>query len=89
MPTYDYKCSKCGHLFEAFQKMSDVPLRDCPKCKASGTVKRMIGAGAGFIFKGSGFYSTDYKKSSHAQTAKPDCSDCGQSQCPQAGKKKK
>jgi putative FmdB family regulatory protein len=59
MPTYEYKCKKCGHLFEEFQKMSDPPLKKCPKCK--GKVERLIGKGAGIIFKGSGFYQTDYK----------------------------
>lgn len=88
MPTYDYKCSKCGHIFEAFQKMSDAPLNNCPQCKTSGSVKRMIGSGAGFIFKGSGFYSTDYKKSGSSQAVKPECSDCSQSQCPKAEKNK-
>ncbi len=59
MPTYEYKCNDCGYLFEEFQKISDEPLSTCPKC--GGTVKRLIGAGAGPIFKGSGFYHTDYK----------------------------
>jgi putative FmdB family regulatory protein len=60
MPTYDYICTKCGNEFEFFQKMTDKPLSKCPKCK--GKVKRLIGAGSGIIFKGSGFYETDYKK---------------------------
>lgn len=59
MPTYDYECAKCGHKFEKFQKMSDDVLKSCPKCK--GKVQRLIGGGAGIIFKGSGFYQTDYK----------------------------
>jgi putative FmdB family regulatory protein len=59
MPTYDYKCSSCGYTFEYFQPMSDKPLTECPKCK--GILKRIIGMGAGPIFKGSGFYQTDYK----------------------------
>ena len=59
MPTYDYKCSKCNHTFEYFQPMSDTPLSECPKCK--GSLKRIIGTGSGAIFKGSGFYQTDYK----------------------------
>ena len=62
MPTYDYKCTKCGHVFEAFQHITDKPLTRCPECK--GTVRRMIGGGMGVIFKGSGFYSTDNRKSS-------------------------
>lgn len=59
MPTYDYKCTECGYLFEYFQKMTDSPLEECPECH--GKLKRLIGAGAGPIFKGSGFYQTDYK----------------------------
>ncbi len=62
MPTYDYKCSECGYKFELFQTMSADPIDVCPKC--NGKVKRLIGAGAGPIFKGSGFYQTDYKNSS-------------------------
>ncbi len=61
MPTYDYACPKCGHKFEQFQQMSDPLLRRCPKCKKLG-LKRLIGGGAGLIFKGTGFYITDYKK---------------------------
>lgn len=66
MPTYDYKCLKCGHQFEVFQTMTEKQLLNCPEC--GGELKRLIGAGAGPIFKGSGFYQTDYKNSSH----KPD-----------------
>ncbi len=62
MPTYDYKCLDCGHAFEYFQKMSDEPLKECPKCK--GNVKRLFGTGLRPIFKGTGFYETDYKSSS-------------------------
>src|SRR3954468_1916878 len=60
MPTYEYVCPKCGHEFEQFQSMNDQPLTTCPKCGKKG-VKRLIGGGAGLIFKGSGFYITDYK----------------------------
>jgi putative FmdB family regulatory protein len=60
MPTYEYACPKCGHQFELFQSMRDEPLKKCPKCKKLG-VKRLVGGGAGLIFKGSGFYITDYK----------------------------
>ena len=60
MPTYEYRCKK-GHLFERLQKMSDAPVRRCEKCGSP--CERLIGSGAGLIFKGSGFYITDYKKS--------------------------
>jgi putative FmdB family regulatory protein len=60
MPTYEYKCLKCKHTFEEFQKITDKPLVKCPKC--GGPVKRLISGGAGLIFKGSGFYVTDYRK---------------------------
>jgi len=62
MPTYEYKCTKCGHAFEAIQSMKDKPLSRCPDCR--GSVRRVIHGGMGIIFKGSGFYTTDYKKSS-------------------------
>ncbi|MCK9555611.1 zinc ribbon domain-containing protein [bacterium] len=61
MPTYEYKCKKCGHEFELFQKMSDPAVKDCPKCKTGNSVVKIIGSGSGIIFKGSGFYETDYK----------------------------
>jgi putative FmdB family regulatory protein len=60
MPTYEYACPKCGAEFELFQSMNDAPLKKCPKCKKTG-VKRLVGGGAGLIFKGTGFYITDYK----------------------------
>lgn len=72
MPTYDYKCDKCGHEFERFQRISDAPLKRCPECK--GRVRRMIGAGAGLLFKGSGFYITDYRSDSYRKAAKADSS---------------
>ncbi len=62
MPNYDYVCSACGGEFEFFQSMNDEPLTRCPTCEDR-TLKRKIGIGAGIIFKGSGFYETDYKKS--------------------------
>lgn len=70
MPTYDYECGNCGYIFEVFQSISDKPLKKCPKC--SGKVKRCIGAGAGVIFKGSGFYQTDYRSESYKRAAKAD-----------------
>jgi len=60
MPTYEYECPKCGHAFELSQSMSDERLTKCPKCKKAG-LRRLVGGGAGLIFKGSGFYITDYK----------------------------
>ncbi len=60
MPTYEYECAHCEQRFEAFQRMSDPPLCKCPHCNSK-KVRRLIGNGAGIIFKGSGFYETDYK----------------------------
>jgi putative FmdB family regulatory protein len=61
MPTYEYECTKCKHVFEEFQKITEKPLLRCPKCR--GKLRRLISGGVGIIFKGSGFYATDYKKS--------------------------
>jgi len=71
MPNYDYVCSACGHEMEVFQSMKDAPLKKCPKCKKM-KLSRLIGGGAGLIFKGSGFYETDYKRkpSSGAEDSK-------------------
>jgi putative FmdB family regulatory protein len=63
MPTYEYECTKCGHKLEAFQSMKDGPLRKCPSCGRL-TLRRKISGGGGLIFKGTGFYITDYKKKS-------------------------
>ncbi|MGE0710013.1 MAG: FmdB family zinc ribbon protein [Planctomycetota bacterium] len=63
MPTYDYVCEACGHRFEHFQTMSSDPLKDCPECQQA-SLRRLIGTGAALIFKGTGFYCTDYKKPS-------------------------
>jgi putative FmdB family regulatory protein len=62
MPTYEYECKSCHHKFEAFQSIKDQPLKKCPKCGKS--LRRLFGGGMGIIFKGSGFYTTDYKHSS-------------------------
>lgn len=70
MPTYEYQCGKCGHRFSEFQKITDPPIRDCPKCKAKGKVEQIITGGAGLIFKGSGFYATDYKRSPSKEPGK-------------------
>ncbi|MDB6033346.1 MAG: putative FmdB family regulatory protein [Verrucomicrobiales bacterium] len=78
MPTYEYFCEKCNQQFEFFQSMSDKPLTVCTKalCKqktwGKGKVKKMIGAGAGLIFKGSGFYITDYRSDKYKEAAKKD-----------------
>ena len=68
MPTYEYECEKCGHRFELFQSMKDEPKKRCPKCR--GKVRRLIGTGAGMIFKGSGFYVTDYRSDSYKNQKK-------------------
>ena len=60
MPTYDYKCTQCGHDFEMFQSMSEDHIKKCPECE--GIVRRLVSGGSGLIFKGSGFYLTDYGK---------------------------
>ena len=69
MPTYEYECQDCGKAFELFQNITASPIRRCPECK--GKVKRLIGAGSGIIFKGSGFYATDYRKGKRSDT--PTC----------------
>ena len=65
MPNYDYKCEKCEHVFEVFQSMNDDKLTDCPLDDCDGNVKRLLGTGAALIFKGSGFYETDYRSDSY------------------------
>jgi putative FmdB family regulatory protein len=90
MPTYEYVCSKCGHEFEKFQSMADKPLTVCPKelCAqkkwGKGKVTKKISAGAGLIFKGSGFYITDYRSEKYKEAAKKDSSAASSS----AGEKK-
>lgn len=78
MPTYEYSCEKCAGTFEMVQSMRDEPLQECPRqlCRQKrwghGRVKRLIGTGAGLIFKGSGFYITDYRSDSYREAAKKD-----------------
>jgi putative FmdB family regulatory protein len=72
MPTYDYQCQKCGHRYEVFQSMKDDRLTDCPLETCDGKVKRLLGTGAGIIFKGSGFYETDYRSDSYKKAASAD-----------------
>jgi putative FmdB family regulatory protein len=69
MPTYEYECEKCGLLFEEYQSISDQPISKCKKPDCDGHVKRLISSGAGFLFKGSGFYSTDYRSDSYKKKA--------------------
>ncbi len=69
MPTYDYECQACGHTFEKFQSITDKPIRKCPVCNKL-KVRRLIGTGGGVIFKGSGFYCTDYRSDSYKSSAK-------------------
>jgi putative FmdB family regulatory protein len=74
MPHYDYVCEKCGHEFEVFQSMNDKHLTKCPEKGCKGKVRRKIGTGAGLVFKGSGFYITDYRSESYKSGAKQDSS---------------
>ncbi len=84
MPTYEYSCQKCGQNFDAFQSMRDEPFKVCPKelCRQAkwgkGKVKRLLGTGAGLIFKGSGFYITDYRSNSYKEGAKKESSGGGE-----------
>jgi putative FmdB family regulatory protein len=93
MPTYEYHCQKCGQNFEAFQSMRDEPFRECSKdlCRlrkwGRGKVKRLLGTGAGVIFKGSGFYITDYRSDSYKEAAKKESpATAGAAEKPAAGK---
>jgi putative FmdB family regulatory protein len=71
MPTYEYQCDACEHNFDEFQSFSDPPLTKCPECGKK-KLRRVFGAGAGIIFKGSGFYQTDYRSESYKSAAKAD-----------------
>ncbi len=71
MPTYEYQCSACGHEFEEFQSFSEEPLKLCPKCKKKKLV-RLIGTGTAILFKGSGFYETDYRSDAYKSAASAD-----------------
>jgi putative FmdB family regulatory protein len=73
MPTYDYECDACGHKFELFQSMKDDPVRKCPECKKP-KLRRLFGTGAALMFKGSGFYITDYRSDSYKKAAEADAS---------------
>ncbi|MCC6909313.1 MAG: zinc ribbon domain-containing protein [Phycisphaerales bacterium] len=78
MPTYDYVCRACGHEFELFQSMTDSVKRKCPKC-AKAKLERLIGTGAGVIFKGSGFYQTDYRSEGYKKAADAEKKPAGES----------
>jgi putative FmdB family regulatory protein len=71
MPTYEYECGNCGHKFEQLQSITAAPLKKCPKC-GKNALKRLIGTGGGVIFKGSGFYQTDYRSESYKKAAEAD-----------------
>jgi putative FmdB family regulatory protein len=79
MPTYDYICKECGHKFEEFQSITEASLTQCPKCQMQ-ALQRLIGAGAGLLFKGSGFYLTDYKKSGSSPSRASESSKSSESQ---------
>jgi len=91
MPTYEYQCDQCKTLHEAFQSITSKPLTKCPKCP--GRLKRLMGGGSGFIFKGSGFYITDYRSKSYKEAQKKDqsgtSSSGGESQSKKDDKPKK
>jgi putative FmdB family regulatory protein len=76
MPTYEYKCDACGHAFEKFQSIKAAPIRKCPNCGKL-KVKKLISKGAGLIFKGSGFYITDYRSEGYKDQAKADSGGAG------------
>ena len=71
MPTYEYECGACGHRFEKFQSMTEKSIKKCPECRKS-EVQRMISGGAGVLFKGSGFYQTDYRSKGYKESASKD-----------------
>ena len=87
MPTYEYKCTACGHTFEKFQSITAEPVKRCPVC-GKAKAKRLISAGAGLIFKGSGFYITDYRDAGYKDKAKADSDGGGKSGGDGAGESK-
>ena len=94
MPTYDYRCRKCGHRFELFHSMSDTAIKRCPRCR--GRADRVPSAGAGILFKGSGFYITDYRSRDYQEKARKEkgggestASDSAAKSSPAAGGEKK
>lgn len=83
MPTYVYECRKCGHRFEEFQSITDPPRKRCSKCR--GAVRRVLTPGGGLIFKGSGFYITDYRKKEYREQARREAADAGATQSDSGG----
>ena len=80
MPTYDYECEKYEHRFEKFQPITEKPITKCPEC--GGKTRRLIGAGAGILFKGSGFYQTDYRSEGYKKKAEAEKKNtCGSNAC--------
>jgi putative FmdB family regulatory protein len=79
MPTYEYECKDCGHVFEAFQSMKDAPLKECPRCGKE--LRRLINGGSGIIFKGSGFYVTDKAGTKTGSSKTPDKTAAGPAPC--------
>jgi len=84
MPTYEYECKKCNKIFEVFQSITAEPIKKCPEC--SSPVKRRISTGGGFLFKGPGFYVTDYRSKSYKEKQKKEQE--SNSACPKTGEKK-
>jgi len=87
MPTYQYECQSCGHVFERFQSMTDEPVKRCPECRCK--VKRLFGTGAGILFKGSGFYETDYRSDHYKQAEKKEQSSATETATKDSGGDKK
>ena len=88
MPTYDYECDACGHTFELFQSMRDEPKKKCPGCGKM-KLRRLIGSGGAILFKGSGFYTTDYRSREYDRKAKSESSSSDASTSTDAGKSDK
>jgi len=87
MPTYEYQCSACGHHFEEFQSFSEATLIKCPQCKKN-KLERLIGTGTAILFKGSGFYETDYRSDSYKSAAKSDSTSPAPAPAPSSDSKK-
>ncbi len=88
MPTYEYECDKCGHRFDVFQSMTEPPRKRCPKCR--GKVRRLVSGGAGIVFKGTGFYATDYRSNSYKEQKRKESGESAKpkSESKDTGKKK-